>query len=51
MSFADFDRPPFTTYLMTLSGHHPFRLPAELRSLELGGLEGTLLGDYLQAVR
>jgi phosphoglycerol transferase MdoB-like AlkP superfamily enzyme len=38
-------------YLMTLSGHHPFRMPAELRSLELGELEGTLLGDHLQAVR
>jgi phosphoglycerol transferase MdoB-like AlkP superfamily enzyme len=51
MSFADFDQFPFMAYLMTLSGHHPFRMPAELRSLELGELEGTLLGDHLQAVR
>ena len=41
---------PFMAFLLTASNHHPYRLPQEHRELELGELEGTLLGDYLQSV-
>lgn len=43
---------PFAAYLMPLSNHHPFdSFPAERRELRLGRLEGTPLGNYLQAMR
>jgi phosphoglycerol transferase MdoB-like AlkP superfamily enzyme len=41
---------PFMSYLLTASSHSPFHLPAAERTLRLGSLEGTLLGDYLQAI-
>lgn len=41
---------PFMAYLMTMSTHHPYEVPAHHRTLPLGELEGTLLGDYLHAV-
>ena len=41
---------PFMAFMVTLSNHHPYRLPAHHRRLRLGALEGTLLGDYLQSV-
>jgi phosphoglycerol transferase MdoB-like AlkP superfamily enzyme len=41
---------PFMAYLLTASSHIPFELPEEERTLELGSLEGTLLGNYLQAI-
>lgn len=43
-------RQPFLAFLVTLSSHHPYRLPAEHRTLDVGELEGTLLGDYLQSM-
>jgi phosphoglycerol transferase MdoB-like AlkP superfamily enzyme len=41
---------PFMAFVVSLSSHHPYRLPAHHRGLRLGSLEGTLLGDYLQSV-
>lgn len=41
---------PFMVYLMTMSTHHPYELPERLKTLRLGELEGTTLGDYLHAV-
>jgi phosphoglycerol transferase MdoB-like AlkP superfamily enzyme len=41
---------PFVSFLITVSNHSPYRLPAEHRRLRLGRLEGTLLGNYLQSV-
>ena len=42
---------PFMAYLDTSSSHYPFRLPKEYHALKLGELEGTVVGNYLQAVR
>lgn len=42
---------PFMAYLMTLSTHHPYEMPEKYKVLDLGDLQGTLLGDYLQTVR
>lgn len=41
---------PFLAYLITLSSHHPYPLPAAHKALRLGDLEGTLVGDYLHSV-
>ncbi len=41
---------PFYSFLITLSSHHPYTMPADHKKLELGELEGTLLGDYLHAI-
>jgi phosphoglycerol transferase MdoB-like AlkP superfamily enzyme len=43
---------PFCAYLLTLSLHHPFEgFPDHLHELELGGLEGSPLGNYLHTMR
>jgi phosphoglycerol transferase MdoB-like AlkP superfamily enzyme len=45
---------PFYALLVTLTSHHPFNFKAireRVTDLPLGGLEGTLLGDYLTAIR
>jgi phosphoglycerol transferase MdoB-like AlkP superfamily enzyme len=42
---------PFMAYMLTLATHHPFKIPPELKSLQLGDLDSTLLGKYLQTVR
>ena len=41
---------PFMAFLMTQSNHHPYAIPLEHRTMELGSLDGTLLGDYLHSV-
>jgi lipoteichoic acid synthase len=41
---------PFFAFLLTGSNHHPYSLPPEKRSLRLGALEGSSVGDYLQSV-
>jgi lipoteichoic acid synthase len=40
---------PFFTFMLSSSNHHPYPIPTHRRSLRLGELEGTLLGDYLQS--
>jgi phosphoglycerol transferase MdoB-like AlkP superfamily enzyme len=47
----DGERRPFAGFLITLSLHHPYdAFPASLKSLDVGDLEGTRLGNYLQAM-
>jgi len=41
---------PFMAFLLSASNHHPYQLPERYRKLDLGELEGTLLGDYLHSV-
>lgn len=43
---------PRFAFLITLSLHHPYaRFPAALAELSLGDLDGTAVGNYLQAMR
>jgi lipoteichoic acid synthase len=43
---------PFAAWLITLSLHHPFDdFPAAHKSLRLGTLEGTSIGNYLHTMR
>jgi len=44
------ERAPFMGYLVTLSTHHPYDIPRELKKFPVPGLEGTLLSDYLHTV-
>jgi lipoteichoic acid synthase len=41
---------PFFAFLLSSSNHHPFRRPSYLPPLNVGRLEGTDVGDYLQSV-
>jgi len=41
---------PFLAYLLTSSNHDPFEMPEKHRTLNLGELEGSLLGNYLHSV-
>jgi len=41
---------PFYSFLITLSSHHPYALPARYQKLDIGSFKGTMFGDYLQAV-
>ena len=41
---------PFFSFLLTSTSHHPFVLPEKYRELDLGTLEGSYLGNYLQSV-
>jgi lipoteichoic acid synthase len=40
---------PFAAYLVTLTMHHPYRLPRGYTRLDVGALEGTRIGGYLQS--
>jgi len=41
---------PFYSFLISLSSHHPYALPASYQKLDVGSFKGTMFGDYLQAV-
>lgn len=41
---------PFMAFLLSSSNHHPYILPEQYRVLDLGGMEGTLIGNYLSTV-
>ena len=36
---------PFYFFLIPLSSHHPYTLPAKVRTLDVGKFEGTIFGD------
>ena len=45
-------REPFFGFFITLSLHHPYvEFPPHLAELELGALEGTSVGNYLEGMR
>lgn len=41
---------PFYAWMVTMSSHHPFEVPAELAPLPLGEWENTQLGHYLRSI-
>ncbi|MFD0674201.1 LTA synthase family protein [Cohnella sp. GCM10027633] len=43
------DESPFYAMAITLSSHHPFRLPSSHKPLNVAPFAGTTFGDYLQA--
>lgn len=42
---------PFMAFMLSSSSHGPYKIPEKHRTLKLGKLEGTYIGDYLHAVR
>lgn len=44
------DEQPFYSFLITLTSHHPYQLPAAERKLDTGEFKGTMLGNYLESV-
>ncbi|MEX2105228.1 MAG: LTA synthase family protein, partial [Bacilli bacterium] len=43
---------PFYSMVVTLSSHHPFKIPATEKELQLDDdVKDTLVGDYLQSIR
>ncbi len=41
---------PFMAFLLSSSNHHPYDIPNERRELDLGELEGKMIGDYFHSV-
>jgi phosphoglycerol transferase MdoB-like AlkP superfamily enzyme len=41
---------PFVAFVLSSSSHLPYELPAHLRTIPVGRLDGTMLGRYLQSV-
>ena len=41
---------PFMAFLITLSTHHDWKLPKEIPRMNVGNLEGTLVGNYVQSM-
>ena len=50
LSFASSAGRPFMIFPATSSTHFPYVIPPQYRELALGALEGSSIGDYLQAV-
>lgn len=48
--FIQAESEPFMGFLLSSSSHHPYTIPERYRSLRLGALEGTMVGDYLHAI-
>lgn len=43
-------REPFLAYLLSSSTHHPYEVPKKYHELNLGEMEGTMIGSYLHSV-
>ncbi|WP_240647351.1 LTA synthase family protein [Paenibacillus nanensis] len=41
---------PFHAFMISLTSHHPYKLPKAEKKLNVEELDGTIMGDYLQAV-
>ncbi|MCR2806506.1 LTA synthase family protein [Paenibacillus soyae] len=41
---------PFHAFMISLTSHHPYKLPAAQKLLNVEELDGTIMGDYLQVV-
>ncbi|WP_307393418.1 LTA synthase family protein [Paenibacillus anaericanus] len=41
---------PTYSFLITLTSHHPYSLPASVQSLDVGEFEGSIFGNYLESI-
>lgn len=41
---------PFHAFMISLTSHHPYNLPADKQELSVEELDDTIMGDYLQVV-
>ncbi len=42
---------PFYSFLITLSSHHPYKIPGKKQKLDVSGVDYWLMRDYLQSIR
>ncbi len=52
MDYIESDmKEPFYSFIISLSNHNPFRLPEDLKEIELRPSEQSIVGNYMNAVR
>ena len=44
------EREPYMAFMLSSSSHHPYTIPEQYKTLKLGALEGTMVGDYLHSI-
>ncbi|REE80250.1 phosphoglycerol transferase MdoB-like AlkP superfamily enzyme [Paenibacillus taihuensis] len=44
------EKEPFYSFMISLSSHHPYKLPQSAQTLDTKQFKGTMFGDYLEAV-
>ncbi len=44
-------RQPFYSFLITLSSHHPYKIPGAKQKLDVSGVDYWIMRDYLQSIR
>ncbi|WP_334075938.1 MULTISPECIES: LTA synthase family protein [Paenibacillus] len=44
------EKQPFYSFLITLSSHHPYSLPAAVKELDTGEFKDSMFGNYLESV-
>lgn len=50
LELMDVRQQPFYSFLITLSSHHPYTLPASAKAFDSGEFSGTLFGSYLESI-
>lgn len=50
LGFMAEGKQPFYSFLITLTSHHPYSLPAAARELDTGEFKDTLFGNYLESI-
>ncbi|WP_410769707.1 LTA synthase family protein [Fontibacillus sp. BL9] len=50
LGFMTNEQQPFYSFLITLSSHHPYSLPASVRQLDTGEFKDTIFGKYLESI-
>ncbi|MCG7405998.1 LTA synthase family protein [Paenibacillus sp. ACRRX] len=44
------EKQPFYSFMITLTSHHPYKLPTSVQKLDVAPYKDTIFGDYLEAV-
>lgn len=44
------EQQPFYSFMITLTSHHPYSLPAKVQNLDVGEFEGSIFGNYLESI-
>nr|WP_229753265.1 LTA synthase family protein [Paenibacillus segetis] len=44
------EQQPFYSFMITLTSHHPYSLPAKVQSLDVGEFKGSIFGNYLESI-
>lgn len=50
LDYMDSLQQPFYSFLITLTSHHPYSLPASATDFDSGEFSGTIFGSYLESI-